>query len=194
MDHEGMEPAELDQLVAKARTGDHEAFLVVANAVHPSIRLVLAACASHPHQVDELLHETLVSAWRNLDQYRGEQAFVGWVKMIARNHLRKDLRARRQHASLDRLDALIIDRQLDRLEDKEGLMERERQVERLRGCLQEMPEHVRKLVSAHHLDGTSVAEIATVLKRTANWVAVSLFRARKSLANCMGQKEAGHAS
>ena len=194
MDHEGMDPAELDELVAKARTGDREAFLVVANAVHPSIRLVLAACASHPHQVDELLHETLVSAWRNLDQYRGEQAFVGWVKMIARNHLRKDLRSRRQHASLDRLDALIIDRQLDRMEESEGLAERERQVERLRDCLQDLPEHVRKLVTSHHLDGSSVAEIASILKRTANWVAVSLFRARKSLANCMQQEGAGHAS
>jgi RNA polymerase sigma-70 factor (ECF subfamily) len=190
-----MDDAALDHQVALARAGDREAFLAVAVAVQSDIRLVLAACASHPQQVEELLHETLVSAWRHLDQYRGDGSFVAWVKAIARNHLRKELRARRQFTSLDRLDALIIDRQLDRMEEDERLGERERQVERLRRCLGDLPEHVRTLVSAHHLDGTPVAEIAQAVKRTANWVAVSLFRARKALARCMQQQEgAGHAS
>lgn len=191
----GMDGDELDALVEVARTGDQQAFLALAEAVQPTIRATLAACAIHRSLVDELVHETLISAWKNLEQYQGRigGGFPAWVRTIARNHLRKTLRGRRQTQVLDRLEAVVIDHQLDRLEQEDEAREHESRLLRLRHCLARLSEPVRRLVEGHHLRGESVADLAEAANRSANWVAVALFRARKALAGCMGQ-EVGHGS
>jgi RNA polymerase sigma-70 factor, ECF subfamily len=189
--HSGdMDDTNLMALVEAARAGDQQAFLTLAETVQPTIRATLAACAIHPSLVDELVHETLISAWKHLDQYRGQigGGFPAWVRTIARNHLRKALRGRRQGQTLDRIEAVVIDHQLDRLEEEDA-----RRLERLRRCLARLSEPVRRLVEGHHLRGESVADLALAADRTANWVAVALFRARKALAGCMDQ-EVGHGS
>jgi RNA polymerase sigma-70 factor (ECF subfamily) len=187
-----MDTDDLDALVDTARTGDQQAFLTLAEAVQPTIRATLAACAIHPALVDELVHETLISAWKSLDQYQGRigGGFPAWVRTISRNHLRKALRGRQRSQSLDRIDAVVIDHQLDRLEQEDEAREQERRLLRLRQCLARLAEPVRRLVEGHHLRGESVADLATAANRTANWVAVALYRARKALAGCMRQEVA----
>lgn len=188
-----MDGDDLESLVKVAKSGDRTAFLALAEAVQPTIRATLAACAIRPALVDELVHETLISAWKSLDQYHGRTGggFPAWVRTIARNHLRKSLRSRHRFQDLDLIEAVVIDHQLDRLEHEDEAQEHERRLLRLRNCLDRLSEPVRRLVEGHHLRGESVIELAEAAKRTANWVAVSLFRARKALANCMRQ-EVGH--
>lgn len=190
-----MDPDDVEALVEAARDGDQQAFLTLAEAVQPTIRATLAACAIHPALVDELVHETLISAWKHLGQYQGRTGggFPAWVRTIARNHLRKSLRGRRQGQALDHIEAVVIDHQLDRLEHEDEAREHERSLLRLRHCLARLSEPVRRLVEGHHLRGESVADLAEAANRTANWVAVALFRARKALAGCMSQ-EVSHGS
>jgi len=140
-----MEASELDALARLAQSGAHEALRALVEAVQEPLRACIAAHAAHPHQVEEALQETLVTAFRRLDQYRPGGTLVPWLKQIARNHLRRDLRDRRRFAELsdDRLDSAVIDAQLDRLERDEDADEREREVDRLRRCLGLLPDQFR---------------------------------------------------
>jgi RNA polymerase sigma factor (sigma-70 family) len=188
-----VDPARIEELAAAAQTGDQQDFLALAEAVQPLVRATLSACAVHPEQVDELVHETLISAWRGLSTYRGPTGggFPAWIRTIARNNLRRSLRGRRHGLALDHLDAVVIDRQLDRLEADEGVDAQGQRLLRLRSCMERLPEQVRRLVEGHHVHGQSVADLASAVSRTANWAAVALFRARKALADCVG-REVGH--
>lgn len=188
-----MDPAQLDELARRAQGGSREAFRALVEAVQEPLRACIAAHAAHPHQIDEALQETLVTAFRRLDQYRPEGTLVPWLKQIARNHLRRDLRDRRRFAGLDEdaLDAAVIGAQLDKLESEEAVGERERAVERLRRCLARLPDQLRGLVEAHHFAGAPLADLAARLNRSANWLAVTLFRARKALAECVAKEDSG---
>ncbi len=60
-------------------------------------------------------------------------------------------------------------------------------------CLQRLPNHQRQLVQRRYASGESVQDIASSQSRSANVVAVTLFRVRQLLADCIRttlQKEA----
>lgn len=188
-----MDPAQLDELARRALGGSRAAFRALVEAVQEPLRACIAAHAVHPHQIDEALRETLVTAFHRLDQYRPEGALVPWLKQIARDHLLRDLRDRRRLAGLDAdaLDAAVLAARLDALECEGEAGERERAVERLRRCLARLPDQLRGLIEAHHLADAPLAELAARLNRDANWLAVTLFRARKALAECVAKEGPG---
>jgi RNA polymerase sigma-70 factor (ECF subfamily) len=76
--------AEDGRLVRASREGDRSAFAVLyeryARLVHG---LLLARVARE--DVDDLVQDVFLSAWRRLDNLRDPAAFGGWVSMIARN-------------------------------------------------------------------------------------------------------------
>lgn len=71
-------------LVRRARSGDHAAFTDLyrryARVVHG---LLLARIP--PSEVEDLVQEVFLSAWKRLDSLRDPGAFGGWLSMIARN-------------------------------------------------------------------------------------------------------------
>lgn len=55
-------------------------------------------------------------------------------------------------------------------------------------CLEGLPEHSRDLLRLKYDAGTSIAQIATLLKRSCNGVMVSLARLRRALAECVEKR------
>lgn len=187
------DPDHLDALAQRAAAGERQAFHELALAVEPAVRITIAAHAPHPHLVEEMVQATLVRTYQRLSTYRGGGTFVAWIRAIARNELRMELRSHRRDQPISEdLDAVLISAQLDVLEDEEAAAEREKSLDRLRNCLHRLPPQVRRLVEAHHLEGRPVAFLAKQMKRTANWVAVTLFRARRGLAECIQAETGGH--
>lgn len=188
-----MDVHELDVLAMRARDGDEAAFSLIVQETQVPLRACISVYAAHPQQVDEVLQDTLVAAWAGLKNYRAEGTLLPWMKQIARNRIRRDLRDRRRFASVEGhvLDAAIVDEQLMRMEIGQSDAAEEEDIERLRNCLGKLPDQVRRLVEFHHFNSLPLAEIAEMVGRSANWVAVRLFRARTLLAECVARS--GHA-
>src|SRR5205085_4667267 len=56
---------------------------------HPRVfRFIAAAAGAAAADVDDLVQETLLHAWRNRAQFRGESSLLTWVLSIARNRVR----------------------------------------------------------------------------------------------------------
>src|SRR5436190_22131498 len=87
-------------LVRSARRGDRAAF---EELVRRTSRLVFARLyleTGDTHQAEDLLQETLLTAFRSLDQLTEPAKFRAWLLRIAQNQVidaaRRDLRQKRQ--------------------------------------------------------------------------------------------------
>ena len=71
-------------LVRKATTGDEGAFTLLHSRYARMIHGLLLARVPRI-EVDDLVQDVFLTAWRRLDSLRDPGAFGGWLAMIARN-------------------------------------------------------------------------------------------------------------
>ncbi len=82
------------QLIALARNTNAEAFeLLIRRHGHAAAGLI-RRMTPDPHEAEDVLQETLLQAWRRLEQLEAPERFVGWLVQIARNQCRMRLRRR----------------------------------------------------------------------------------------------------
>ena len=146
-----------------------------------------SSSASHgldPALVEELTQAAFVTAYRKLDRYEPRGAFRAWLKAIARNLMLHELRERRRWAT-QRQDCLELIAVEDALDLDEDAVERDRQLERLRVCLDRLAPAARELVEARYASQCGSAQIAAALGRSEVWVRVTLLRIRRTLRGCI---------
>jgi RNA polymerase sigma-70 factor (ECF subfamily) len=138
--------------------------------------------------VDEVTQGTYVTVFEKLATYQPRGTLKAWLGGIARNLVRRELEGRCRQQALDGevLDQVLAREAAARLEhDDEDVPEREAAV--LRRCLERLAPEARQLVDQRYVAGLPVNDIARLLQRSANWVAVSLFRIRRTLHLCLRQ-------
>lgn len=179
-----MSETELDDLVKEVQMGDRDAFAELVYAIRKEVRIFLSAHASSIDMVEEVLQSTLVTCYENIQKYELRGTFLSWVKGIGRNLLLKELHARARYvtAENDVLERVVVEAAL---ESAQGADREQEYVERLRRCLGELPEHSMSLIHQRYFDRLTVREIARRLNRTESWAAVTIFRIREALRNCM---------
>lgn len=129
------------------------------------------ATGAAPSDVEDLLQDTLLAAWRGHAGFRAEASLQTWVLAIARNKVR-DWRRGRARASVAPLaDLSAAPLAPDLLQSAEA----RRQVRRALSRMD--PAHARILVLAY-FDGRSTFEIAAELDETQDAVESRLRRAR----------------
>jgi RNA polymerase sigma-70 factor (ECF subfamily) len=73
-------------IVRRAVAGDAAAQRVVYDACRPAVWRVAASFASFsPHEVDDVIQETFVRAFRHLDRLNDPARLLPWILAIARN-------------------------------------------------------------------------------------------------------------
>jgi len=144
---------------------------------HPRVfRFIAAATGAPASDVDDLVQETLLHAWRSRAQYRGEAALLTWVLAIARNRVRMRLRSLDTRAALDR--ALHV---MDREEIPADVIRSAETAGAVRRALDGLdPEH-RDALLRRYFEGRSVREIARTLGESEKAIESRLHRAREAL-------------
>jgi len=181
-------PADLDRLAVRAQGGDHEAFVAVVEATEHQLRVLVSCYATSLGMVDEVMQGTYVTAFEKLATYEARGTLQAWLGGIARNLVRRELDGRRRQQALDGevLDQVLAQAAHERLEHEDDRVP-ERELATLRQCLEQLAPEARRLVDERYLADKPVNEIARLLQRTSNWVAVSLFRIRKTLHLCLAR-------
>jgi RNA polymerase sigma-70 factor, ECF subfamily len=185
-----MTEQELDRVVQRVQQGDREAFTEVVFAIRRELRIFLSAHASSIDMVEEVLQATLVTCYENIGKYELRGTFLSWTKGIGRNLLLKELHARARYvtAENDVLERIVVEAALANAERDEG--RQQDLVERLRHCIEKLPDPSRKLIERRYFERTTVKQLAQTLNRTESWTAVTLFRIRDVLRSCMGEEVA----
>ena len=181
-----MNEQEIDHLVLRVKRNDHPAFDELVHAIRKDLRIFLSAHASSVDMVEEVLQATLVACYENIGKYEPRGTFLSWAKGIGRNLLMRELEARRRYVNAEdlTLERMIVESSLAAAAP--GSEERaDATAERLRNCLDKLPDVSRALIEKRYYRKTALRALAKALDRTETWTAVTLFRIREALRQCM---------
>jgi RNA polymerase sigma-70 factor, ECF subfamily len=90
-------PPDDAELVAKAQTGDREAFAQLYDCHAAMVRAVVLAVSGDWHAVDDMVQESFLRAYRKLATLREPALFGQWISGIARRVAREHRRSQRRN-------------------------------------------------------------------------------------------------
>ena len=85
-----------EQTLARARAGDEEAFRELTEPYRRELQLHCYRIVGSAQDAEDLVQETLLAAWRGLEQFEGRASVRAWLYRIATNRSLDALRASRR--------------------------------------------------------------------------------------------------
>jgi RNA polymerase sigma-70 factor (TIGR02960 family) len=82
------------ELLVRAQTGDETAFTTLAEPLRPQLLAHCYRIVGSLHDAEDLVQETLMAAWRGLEEFQGRASVRSWLYRIATNRCLNHLRDR----------------------------------------------------------------------------------------------------
>ena len=170
--------ADDNTLIYRAQAGDEGAFSDLMREYYPLVYTIVVGIVDNPHDVEELVQDTFLSAYRGLRQLEDVTKFKSWLAEIARNCARQWLRKQRgETVSLDEVSEGIL--QTEGSPDKQ--LVRQEQRELIRRTMETLPQKDRDIARAFYLEGASYNELTSAHGLSYNAIALRLFRIKRKL-------------
>jgi RNA polymerase sigma-70 factor len=154
-----------------------------------SVRAFLLASVRDPAGAEDLVQETFLVAWKNLQRYDRKLPFGPWVRGIAANlllnHRRKVGRSKLLYC--EQHDLMVLDRRFEAFARLPGDTFDEK-LDALRDCLTDLTGPQRQAIQLHYEHGLHCKEIARRMKIGFEAVKKHLQRGRAALHRCLSGK------
>lgn len=160
---------------------EREQFVRLLTRHDRAIRAFLRALLPTFGDVDEVMQEVSVAAWRKFSSLDDPENFCRWACGISRNQV---LRYRRSKAR----DRIVLGEDIEKLIADEGLdelVERQEQLTALEGCMEQLPEERKRLVLEAYSGERSMKAIAAAAGKTPEAIYQVISRLRRQLLNCI---------
>ena len=179
------EPPPDDDLVhvRRAQAGDLDAFDELVRRHQSVITAMLHRFASNRADLEDMVQETFVRAWRSLGGWKPDKPFVHWLKRIAAN---MGLEFCRKHQRTPFARLVERDDEHDPLENLPHTPA-QRDLGEAQFILSHLPPDDRALLTLLHLEEMPLAEIATHFGWSRVKAKVKAFRARQRLKSLLHQ-------
>ena len=173
-------------LIRKALGGDTRAFDQLVDKHRGGLRRHIYRLLNKPAEIDDLVQDCFVKAYRNLDRYDPQYAFSTWLYRIATNHTIDFLRKRRLKTfSIDRPVATKDGEMQMELPDwsnrPDGRMVDVQRNAILDRAIEALPEKYHRVIVMRHKQEMAYEEIAEALDVPLGTVKAHIFRARALL-------------
>jgi RNA polymerase sigma-70 factor (ECF subfamily) len=96
----------IEQTLARARAGDEDAFRELTDRYRRELLVHIYRIVGSTQDAEDLLQETLLSAWRGLQQFEGRASVRAWLYRIATNRSLDARRARRRRPEDKRMSQM----------------------------------------------------------------------------------------
>jgi RNA polymerase sigma-70 factor (ECF subfamily) len=162
--------------IRRAQAGDVDAFELLYREHSPRIyALCLRLKAGDRSDATELLQDVFIKAWRRLDTFRGDSAFVSWLHRLAVNTMLENARSdQRRTARVLPMEDTSRLAGAARSSGIESRMDME-------SAIASLPKGARIAFVLHDVEGYQHQEIAEQLSVTIGTVKAQLHRARRLL-------------
>ncbi len=165
-------------LIYRAQARDEEAFAALMREYYPLIYTIVIKIVDNPHDVEEVVQDTFLSAYRDLLQLEDTVKFKSWLAEIARNCARQWVRKQRINTvSLDQVGEGVLQTQ----DSPDEQLTRREQRELIRRTMETLPQKDRDIARAFYLEGASYDELTRAHGLSYNAIAFRLFRIKKQL-------------
>jgi len=176
------------QLVERAQRGDKRAFELLVEKYQRRLGRLLSRFIRDPSEVEDVMQEAFIKAYRALPAFRGDSAFYTWLYRIGINTAKNYLAAmgRRAPTSTE-LEAEEAEGHEDgeRLRDlntPENLLLSREIADTVNSTIESLPEELRTAIQLREIEGMSYEEIANIMDCPIGTVRSRIFRAREAVA------------
>jgi RNA polymerase sigma-70 factor (ECF subfamily) len=175
-------------LVARARSGDDEAFGELVTRHQRAMFAIARAYFAAEADADDAVQEAFVRAFEALDQLRDKSRFAGWLARITVNECLATLRSRTDKMSL--ADFASTEQFKPRLGQvyltPATLASQGEEADQLKAAIGRLPEPQRVAVMLHYAADMTYNEIASYLDVPYTTVVGRLHTARQALRRTLG--------
>ena len=184
-----MDERQIDQeLVERAQQGDTNAFEMLVVKYNRRLGRLLSRFIKDEHEVNDVVQESFIKAYRALPNFRGDSAFYTWLYRIsintAKNFLANNNKRPIMASEITNGDGEVMDvveQVADNLTPEAELMNKQI-LQTVESAVAKLPEDLRRAITLREMDGLSYEEIAEVMQCPIGTVRSRIFRAREVIA------------
>lgn len=178
------EPSD-DDVVAAVLAGNTTQFATLIRRYQHQVRRI-ASSLLDPDIIENLVQQTFINAFEHLRQWRKADSFAAWLRAIAANLVRLEVRrSLRENSHMRRYhDYLLV-----ALDEEAAFDEQTRRLaEAITACREHLATPAAQAIALRYDQALGIEEIAAALGRTALATRQLLFRARIALKTCAQQR------
>lgn len=169
-----------DALVERVLSGRLEAYAEIVRLYQRDVWKVVTAMLHDAKVSEDLVQQVFVNAYTHLEQYQRGSDLGVWIRSIARNQVRQELRSRsRETRRLQVYRRHLVERLNDEGRGQEELSEA------LRRCREKLPAHSAEVLDLRYGQALSFERIAAGLGRSVEATRQLLSRVRLMLRDCI---------
>jgi len=180
---------EIDQaLVERAQRGDQKAFGMLVEKYQRKLGRLLSRMVRDQAEVEDVVQESFIKAYRALPNFRGDSAFYTWLYRIgintAKNYLVSMGRRPQISHEVEIEDAENFEdaEELRTAETPETEMMTKEIAKTVNETMMALPDELRTAITLRELEGLSYEEIASLMNCPIGTVRSRIFRARETIA------------
>ncbi len=166
------------ELVARCRTGDHDAWRELVERYSRYVYAITQAFRLAQHDAEDVFQDTFARAYERLGTLRDDEAFRPWLASLTRRLCIDRLRAGAREEPLEDPDAEAMDDTIDELTEALAVHE----------ALAELPEHCREVLDRFFARDESYRTIAEELDLPAGTIASRISRCLARLRERLGEE------
>lgn len=176
-----------NELVVRVQRGDKAAFDLLVLKYQRKIMRLVSRMVRDQAEVEDVVQEAFIKAYRALPQFRGDSAFYTWLYRIAINTARNWLSSagRRPSApsAIETEDGETFD-ETDNLTDistPESVLASRQVAAAVNEAIETLPDELRTAIVLREIEGMSYEDIAQSMGCPIGTVRSRIFRAREAI-------------
>jgi RNA polymerase sigma-70 factor (ECF subfamily) len=177
---------EAGSAVERARSGDSDAFRLLVEQHSRAVFRLAFRMTGNEQDAEDVVQETFLRAYRQLDKYEARSSFSTWLYRIASNYSLDLIRMRKRHEDKRERGKAADERDIlqtipvntpgpDRIAHSNQVQAR------VNEALKELSDQERTAFVLRHFEGLSIDEIGDALGTGTNATKHSIFRAVQKL-------------
>jgi RNA polymerase sigma-70 factor (ECF subfamily) len=175
------------ELVLRAQRGDKRAFGMLVDKYQRKLARLLSRMVRDQSEIEDIVQETFIKAYRALPNFRGDSAFYTWLYRIgintAKNYLVTLGRRPTVSTGVEIEDAENFEDgdELRTMETPESSMMTKQIAQTVNDTIASLPEELRTAITLREIEGLSYEEIAVIMNCPIGTVRSRIFRARDTI-------------
>ncbi|WP_257535537.1 RNA polymerase sigma factor [Mesobacillus foraminis] len=176
------------QWITEVLSGNKQAYAQIINKYKDPLYGTILRMTRNQQDAADLVQEVFIKVYHQLGKFDGQGSFSSWIYRVAINHCMDEFRKKRHK---------MVENEMreDHIRDSNHpeviflKKERNRQLEKLIGCL---PEEERMIILLRYVNELSYSEIGELMNLPLATVRNKLHRAKKKLRETIQQEKGGY--
>lgn len=178
-----MNTTEEKNIIESILNGRTDAFKIVFNTYIPKMRAVAKRYANTSFETDDILQEAFIKVYNNLNKYKFEGSFEGWIRKIVVNTAITYYQKQKKELEFKNIE-FINDFELDHVTPNEEFDSAD-----ILSIINKLPNGYKIIFNLYAIDEYSHKEIAQMLNITESTSRTQYLKARKFLKNILETRQ-----